>query len=258
MPSLGTQTDAICAILGQKVHLILLWNDLYHRPNNPLLFSFTSMKSIQVLEESILYTQHQSRSLTMLFSGLITIPLPQTPGWFFFFSRAVEKVDCSAHNLPPFLLILVFVRSAALLYSCVSAPPVLGRSLLCCLNLFPPCWVEESAPSDSPRVLCRNHISWIRSSCMLLAYFESQSLIPKCFLLKLLSPHQFSSIITKKKDLFRIWWCDSAVEGSDIINITLAAPSNNFQQNVTNMSVDILWTAWFQISINIPWYVSGL
>lgn len=94
---------------------------------------------------------------------------------FFFFSRAVEKVDCSAHNLPPFLLILVFVRSAALLYSCVSAPPVLGRSLLCCLDLFPPRWVEESAPSDSPRVLCRNHISWIRSSCMLLAYFESQS-----------------------------------------------------------------------------------
>lgn len=47
----------------------------------------------------------------------------------FFCSRAVEKIDYSAHNLPPFSLILVFVRSAALLYSCVSAPPLLLTSL---------------------------------------------------------------------------------------------------------------------------------
>lgn len=55
--------------------------------------------------------------MTMLFSDLMTIPLPQTLPWFFFCSWAVEKIDYSAHNLPPFSLILVFVRSAALLYS---------------------------------------------------------------------------------------------------------------------------------------------
>lgn len=66
--------------------------------------------------------------VTMLFSDLMTILfLKHFLG--FFCSRAVEKIDYSAHNLPPFSLILVFVRSAALLYSCVSAPPRLLTSL---------------------------------------------------------------------------------------------------------------------------------
>lgn len=130
---------------------------------------------------SLLYIFSPSHvPMTVIFPGLMTIPLSQTTAWFFFCCRAVEKIDYSAHNFPLFSLILVFVRSAAFLYSCVSAPPVLltpwskpgvrlGSSMFYCLDPLPPCWAEESAPSDSPRVLCRNHIpQGIRSSCMLL------------------------------------------------------------------------------------------
>jgi len=56
----------------------------------------------------------------------MAILLPQTPDFFF---RDVEKVDYSALCLLPFSLILVLVRSAALLFSSVSAPLVLPTSL---------------------------------------------------------------------------------------------------------------------------------
>lgn len=62
----------------------------------------------------------------------------------FFCSRAVEKIDYSAHNLPPFSLLVVFVRSAALLYSCVSA-------LHC---HWPPLGWASGTPSQGLAVAC--------------------------------------------------------------------------------------------------------
>lgn len=129
----------------------------------------------------------------------------------------MDKVGYSAHHLSPCSLILAFVRSAALLFSCVSALPGaadlpqwkrvarLGSSWCFCsrpTSTHP--WVRQLAPADSSRVLYGNSITQGMRSCVFLAYFESQSYIPKCLLLKLLFPHQFSLIITKIKDLFRI------------------------------------------------------